>query len=104
MMLGHVIGGLALFGGSNLAAIAVALTGMSGMRHLRKLVSGRSFRVVHLDAARTSASQSHRAATPPTSCNWTAANTPKFADQTLPVAACMSSRTSGGGFSWRLQR
>ena len=50
MMLGYVVGGLALFGGSVLAAaIAVALAGMSGMRHLRKLVSGRSFRVVQLD-------------------------------------------------------
>jgi hypothetical protein len=52
MMLGHVLGGLALFGGSILAAaIAVALAGMSGMRHLRKLVSGRSFRVVQLDGS-----------------------------------------------------
>jgi uncharacterized membrane protein YdjX (TVP38/TMEM64 family) len=43
MMLGYVVGGLALFGGSVLAAaIAVALAGMSGMRRLRKLVSGRS--------------------------------------------------------------
>jgi uncharacterized membrane protein YdjX (TVP38/TMEM64 family) len=41
MMLGHVVGGLALFGGSVLAAaIAVALAGMSGIRHLRKLLSG----------------------------------------------------------------
>src|SRR5215467_11522248 len=47
MMLGHVVAGLALFGGSVLAAaVAVALAGMSGMRHLRKLVSGGSFRVV----------------------------------------------------------
>jgi hypothetical protein len=52
MLLGHVIGGLALFGGSILvAAIAVALAGMSGMRHLRKLLSGRSFRVVPLDGS-----------------------------------------------------
>src|SRR5271157_876674 len=52
MMLGHVAGGLALFGGSILAAaIAVALAGMSGMRHLRKLLSGRSFRVVQLDGS-----------------------------------------------------
>ena len=51
MMLGHVVGGLALFGGSILAAvIAVALAGVSGMRHLRKLLSGDSFRVVWLDA------------------------------------------------------
>jgi hypothetical protein len=50
MMLGHVVGGLALFGGSVFAAaIAVALAGMSGMRHLRKLLSARSFRVVQLD-------------------------------------------------------
>ena len=50
MVLGHVVGGLALFGGSVLAAaIAVALAGISGMRHLRKLVSGHSFRVVQLD-------------------------------------------------------
>jgi uncharacterized membrane protein YdjX (TVP38/TMEM64 family) len=52
MLLGHVVGGLALFGGSILvAAIAVALAGMSGMRHLRKLLSGRSFRVVQLDGS-----------------------------------------------------
>ena len=52
MVLGHVVGGLALFGGSVLAAaIAVALAGMSGMRHLRKLVSGRSFRLVQLDGS-----------------------------------------------------
>ena len=52
MMLGYVVGGLALFGGSVLAAaIAVALAGMSGMRHLRKLVAGRSFHVVQLDGS-----------------------------------------------------
>jgi hypothetical protein len=52
MALGHVVGGLALFGGSVLAAvIAVALAGISGMRHLRKLVSGSSFRVVPLDGS-----------------------------------------------------
>ena len=52
MMLGHVVGGLALFGGSVLAAaVAVALAGMSGMRHLRKLVSEHSFRVVQLDGS-----------------------------------------------------
>jgi uncharacterized membrane protein YdjX (TVP38/TMEM64 family) len=52
MMLGHVAGGLALSGGSVLAAaLAVALAGMSGMRRLRKLVSGRSFRVVQLDGS-----------------------------------------------------
>jgi hypothetical protein len=52
MVLGHVVGGLALFGGSVLAAaIAVALAGISGMRHLSKLVSGPSFRVVQLDGS-----------------------------------------------------
>jgi uncharacterized membrane protein YdjX (TVP38/TMEM64 family) len=52
MAVGHVVGGLALFGGSILvAAIAVAVAGMSGMRHLHKLVSGRSFRVVRLDGS-----------------------------------------------------
>jgi hypothetical protein len=52
MLLGYVAGGLALFGGSVLAAIiAVALAGMSGMRHLRKLLSESSFRVVRLDAS-----------------------------------------------------
>ncbi len=50
MMLGHVVGGLALFGGSVLAAgLAVALAGMSGMRHLRKLLSGGGFGVLRLD-------------------------------------------------------
>jgi uncharacterized membrane protein YdjX (TVP38/TMEM64 family) len=52
MILGHVVGGLALFGGSVLAAaIAVPLAGMSGMRHLRKLLSRSSFHVVRLDAS-----------------------------------------------------
>jgi uncharacterized membrane protein YdjX (TVP38/TMEM64 family) len=52
IVLGYVVGGLALFGGSVLAAaIAVALAGISGMRHLRKLVSARSFRVVQLDGS-----------------------------------------------------
>ena len=59
MLLGHVIGGLALFGGSILAAvIAIAVAGMSGMRHLRKLVSERGFGVVRLDSSQyTDASQ-----------------------------------------------
>lgn len=50
MLLGHLVGGLALFGGSVLAAaVAVMLAGMSSMRHLRKLLSERGFGVVHLD-------------------------------------------------------
>ena len=59
MAVGHVVGGLALFGGSVLAAgLAVALAGMSGMRHLRKLVSERGFGVVRLDSSQyTDASQ-----------------------------------------------
>jgi len=52
MIVGHVVGGLALFGGSILAAgIAVALAGMSGMRHLRKLLSGGSVRVLRVDGS-----------------------------------------------------
>src|SRR5712692_9812745 len=52
LLLGSVAGGLALFGGSVLAAaIAVALAGMSGMRHLRKLLSVGSFRVVRLNGS-----------------------------------------------------
>jgi len=51
MLLGHVIGGLALFGGSILAAgIAVAVAGMSGMHHLRKMVS-RSFPFVPMNSS-----------------------------------------------------
>jgi hypothetical protein len=52
MLLGHVVGGLALFGGSILAAaIAVVVAGMSGMRHLRKLVSRQSLRFEPLDGS-----------------------------------------------------
>jgi uncharacterized membrane protein YdjX (TVP38/TMEM64 family) len=55
MMLGYVVGGLALFGGSVLAAaIAVALAGMSGRRHLRRLLAGGSFRVVRLNGSQYS--------------------------------------------------
>jgi hypothetical protein len=50
MILGHVVGGLALFGGSVLAAaIAVVLAGMTGRRQVRKLLSRASFNVVQLD-------------------------------------------------------
>ena len=50
MVLGHVVGGLALFGGSILvAAAAIAFAGFSGVRHLRKMVAERSFRIVQLD-------------------------------------------------------
>jgi uncharacterized membrane protein YdjX (TVP38/TMEM64 family) len=52
MLLGHVLGGLAVFGGSILAAgIAIAVAGMSGMRHLRKLVFRQGFRVLNLDGS-----------------------------------------------------
>src|SRR5690242_15099207 len=50
MAIGHLAGGLALFGGSVLAAaLAAALAGMSGIRHLRTLLSGSGFHVVPLD-------------------------------------------------------
>jgi uncharacterized membrane protein YdjX (TVP38/TMEM64 family) len=49
MLTGHVVGGLALLGGSILAAgAAVVLAGLVGVRHLRALVSQRSFRVLQL--------------------------------------------------------
>jgi uncharacterized membrane protein len=49
MLLGHVVGGLALFGASILAAAAaVVVAGLSGVRHLRKLLSRRDYRVVQL--------------------------------------------------------
>jgi hypothetical protein len=49
MLLGHVIGGLALFGASVLAAgAAIVIAGLSGVRHLRKLVSQQRHRVVQL--------------------------------------------------------
>jgi uncharacterized membrane protein len=55
MVLGHVVGGLALFGGSVLAAaMAVALAGVTGMHHLRKLLSRASFHVVPLDGGQYS--------------------------------------------------
>lgn len=49
MLLGHVVGGLALFGASILAAVAaVVVASLSGVRHLRKLVTQRDYRVVQL--------------------------------------------------------
>src|SRR6516225_10634688 len=65
MMLGYIVGGLALFGGSVLAAaISVALAGMTGMHRLRKLLSGGGFPVVRLDS-----SQYRAVAQPPGSGN-----------------------------------
>ena len=50
MIPGHVVGGLALLGGSVLAAaIAVAIAGITGKQHLRKLLSGASFNVMQPD-------------------------------------------------------
>jgi hypothetical protein len=49
MLLGHVIGGLALWGASFVAAgVAVAIAGLSGVRQLRKLISQQRYRVVQL--------------------------------------------------------
>jgi hypothetical protein len=46
MLLGHVVGGFALFGGSVLAAIAaVVLAAKTGVRHLRKQVAGLGIRI-----------------------------------------------------------
>ena len=52
MLLGHVIGGLAVFGGSVLiAGLAVAIAGMSGMRQMRKLIAEGSSRIVRLNGS-----------------------------------------------------
>lgn len=49
MLLGHVVGGLALFGASILAAVvAVVIASLSGVRHLRRLITQRNYRVVQL--------------------------------------------------------
>ena len=49
MLLGHVVGGLTLFGASILvAAAAVVIASLNGARHLRKLVARRGYRVVQL--------------------------------------------------------
>jgi uncharacterized membrane protein YdjX (TVP38/TMEM64 family) len=51
MLFGHVVGGLALFGGSILAAIAaVAIASLTGVRHLRAMIrrSFRDYNVVRL--------------------------------------------------------
>jgi hypothetical protein len=49
ILLGHVAGGLALFGASILAAAAAVVTAsVSGVRHLRKLVTRRGSRVIQL--------------------------------------------------------
>lgn len=49
MLLGHIVGGLALFGASILAAVtAVVIASLSGVRHLRKMVTQRGFRIVQL--------------------------------------------------------
>ncbi|HWG02232.1 MAG TPA: hypothetical protein VG164_10360 [Trebonia sp.] len=49
MLFGHVVGGLALFGASILAAAAaVVIAAATGVRHLRALVSRQRFRIVQL--------------------------------------------------------
>jgi hypothetical protein len=52
MLFGHAVVGLALFGASILAAVAaVSLAGVSGVRHLRKLVTRNSSQFVQLRRA-----------------------------------------------------
>jgi hypothetical protein len=49
MLLGHVVGGLALFGGTILAVTGVvAIAGISGVRHVRRLISEQSVRILRL--------------------------------------------------------
>ena len=49
MLLGHIVGGLALWGASIVAAVAaVVIASMSGVRQLRKLISQQRYRVVQL--------------------------------------------------------
>ena len=49
MLLGHIVGGLALFGASILAAAAaVVIASLTGVRHLRKLVTQQGNRIVRL--------------------------------------------------------
>lgn len=49
MVLGHVIGGLALFGGSILAAGAgVSLAGLSGVRYVRKSLREQGIQILRL--------------------------------------------------------
>ena len=49
MLLGHVIGGLAVFGASILAAVAaVIVAGVNGVAQLRKVVSRQRYKVVQL--------------------------------------------------------
>jgi uncharacterized membrane protein YdjX (TVP38/TMEM64 family) len=49
VLLGHIVGGFALFGASILAAVAgVAIAGLSGVQHVRKLVRQQSYRIVQL--------------------------------------------------------
>src|ERR1700761_3728417 len=93
MVLGHVTGGFALFGGSVLAAIAaVILAARTGLRHLRREISRSGFRIGPLDGGRDAAG----AGTPrwrrpptaaiPTSSSWTTATTPRSADLTWAPA------------------
>jgi len=49
MLLGHIVGGLALWGASIVAAgVAVVIAGLSGVGELRKLVREQRYRVVQL--------------------------------------------------------
>jgi len=49
MLLGHVVGGLALFGASILAAAAaVVIASLSGVRHLRRAIAEQRMRFVRL--------------------------------------------------------
>ena len=84
MLLGHIVAGLALFGGSILAAaIAVAVAGMAGCGTCASWSPGAASVSCSWTAASTPTSQSRRASTPPPSCSWTAASTPKSADLQL---------------------
>ena len=89
MMLGHVIGGLALFGGSILAAASARWSrGMTGMRTCASLVLQAASVSCTCTAASTPTRTTQDSETPTSAVD--RSETPKFADLTLRVIACRS--------------
>ena len=85
MLLGHVIGGLALFGGSILAATAaVVLASVTGVRHLRGVVRGM---ITEHDSPSTTPPS-----TTPRSSSWTGTTTPTSAEPHATLMSVASAR------------
>ena len=103
MLLGHVAGGLVLFGASILAAaVAVVIAGLSGVRHLRKLVGHRATGLCNFAGANTTSTDGAVGAASPSTPSG-AVPAPKIFPGAVPAELQKPSKPSVSGGNARVE-